>query len=89
MKLAKNKTSKVSFHIKSFSGRFKNLKLTVEHRVGLRGSWKVALAKDYSKEPIPQKYVKVEVPLDASGEIEVRFGVEGLKGFLIDDFKAE
>ncbi|MEJ6718053.1 MAG: sialidase family protein [Akkermansiaceae bacterium] len=89
VKLAKNKTSKVSFHIKSFSGRFKNLKLTVEHRVGLRGSWKVALAKDYSKEPIPQKYVKVEVPLDASGEIEVRFGVEGLKGFLIDDFKAE
>lgn len=89
VKLAKKKISKLSFHLKSFSGKSKNLILTVEYRTSPSGSWESLLTKDFSKEPIPQKYMKVEVPIDASGEIEIRFGVQGIKGFLIDDLKIE
>ncbi len=89
VKLAKKKISKVSFFITSFSGKSKNLTLTVEYRTSPTGAWKTALTGDYTKNPIPTKYVKVEAPLEASGEIEIRLGVKGVRGFLIDDFKVE
>jgi len=73
------------FYIQRYSGRKCTLELKVEHRTG-DGGWATVFAKTYQPNEAV-KYTKVAVDLNISAKSEIRIGVKGEKGFLIDDLK--
>ena len=73
----------VSFYIKRFAHDMGPIALTVEYHAGT--GWQTALDRTYRGGAIPSSYTEVRVSINQDGNVQLRFSVEGAKGFLIDD----
>ena len=78
-----NGVGTVSFYIKRFAHDMGPIALTVEYHAGT--GWQTALDRTYRGGAIPSSYTEVRVSINQDGNVQLRFSVEGAKGFLIDD----
>lgn len=74
----------LSFQLSRFSSNSSTLTLTVEQKIA--GRWQSAFQQSYSGDDIPSEFTKISVALKQRTAAEIRIGVKGAKGFLIDDF---